>query len=131
MDAEGFCFCFFTAISKEAAWLFDRCRGASRGAAPRIKTPDIAGGRNARHYQSSEHQRWSSEVKRHDRYTCQKCGAHDVRLIADHIIEIDDGGASLDVSNGMTLCISCHNRKTAQAARARRWRIKSRSACEG
>jgi 5-methylcytosine-specific restriction protein A len=44
-----------------------------------------------------------------------------VRLIADHVIEIDDGGAPLDVNNGMTLCLSCHNRKTA-AARIERMR---------
>jgi len=89
--------------------------------APRISAPDTAGGRNARHYQSSEHQRWAFEVKRRDRFVCQKCGAQDTRLIADHIIEIVDGGAPLDVSNGMTLCIACHNRKTA-AARADRVR---------
>jgi 5-methylcytosine-specific restriction enzyme A len=95
---------------------------------PRIKTPDTAGGRNARHYQSSEHQRWALAVKRRDGFTCQNCGAIDVRLVADHIIEIDDGGAHLDVNNGMTLCVPCHNRKTAQAAQARRGRVKTRSA---
>jgi len=92
-----------------------------RTPAPRIKTPDTAGGQNARHYQSSQHQRWAFEVKRRDRFVCRKCGARDARLIADHIIEIVDGGAPLDVSNGMTLCIACHNRKTA-AARADRVR---------
>jgi 5-methylcytosine-specific restriction enzyme A len=54
-----------------------------------------------------------------------------VRLIADHIIEIDDGGAPLDFNNGMTLCVACHNKKTAQAAQARRGRVESRSARDG
>jgi 5-methylcytosine-specific restriction enzyme A len=96
--------------------------------APRITTPDTAGGRNSRHYQSSDHQRWATAVKRRDGFNCQKCGARDARLIADHIVEIDDGGAPLDVNNGMTLCIACHNRKTAQAAQARRGRVETRSA---
>ena len=89
---------------------------------PPITALETAGGRNLRHYQSSEHQRWTAAVKRRDGYACQKCGARDTRLIADHIIEIVDGGAPLDVSNGMTLCIACHNRKTAakRADRARR-----------
>jgi 5-methylcytosine-specific restriction protein A len=96
--------------------------------APRIKTPDTAGGRNSWHYQSREHQRWAAAVKCRDAFCCQKCGTRTVRLIADHITEIDDGGAPLDVSNGMTLCIACHNRKTAQVAQARRGRVETRSA---
>ena len=87
----------------------------------RIKVPETAGGRNARHYLSSDHQAWAASVKRRDGFTCRSCGARDVRLIADHVIEIDDGGAPLDVHQGMTLCIACHNRKTA-AARAERMR---------
>jgi hypothetical protein len=87
--------------------------------APRIKSPDTAGGRNARHYQSREHQHWAAAVKRRDRFACQKCGARDARLIADHVVEMEDGGAPLDVANGMTLCLACHNRKSA-AARADR-----------
>ena len=87
--------------------------------APRIKAPETAGGRNARHYQSPEHQDWALAVKRRDRFTCQECGTRDGRMIADHIVEIEDGGAALDPTNGQTLCLSCHNRKTA-AARSER-----------
>ena len=65
-------------------------------------------------------------VKHRDGFTCQTCGARDVRLLADHIIEIDDGGAPLDVTNGMTLCIACHNKKTTQAAQSRRGRLETR-----
>lgn len=88
---------------------------------PRITAPDTAGGRNVRHYQSQEHQKWAAAVKRRDGFACQKCGARQSRLIADHIIEIDEGGAPFDVNNGMTLCIACHNSKTA-ASRAERLR---------
>lgn len=87
----------------------------------RIKAPETAGGRNARHYLSSDHQAWAASVKRRDGFACRSCGMLGGRLIADHVIEIDDGGAPLDVNNGMTLCLPCHNRKTA-AARAERMR---------
>src|SRR5215475_8186537 len=41
------------------------------------------------------------------------------RLFADHIVEIRDGGAPFDVSNGQCLCGPHHLMKTAQARRAR------------
>lgn len=43
---------------------------------------------------------------------CQMCGARGTRLWADHIVEIKDGGAPFDLSNGQALCPSCHTRKT-------------------
>ena len=52
--------------------------------------------------------------------------ASDARLIADHVVEIEDGGAPLDVANGMTLCVACHNRKTAQARADRTRRLPGR-----
>lgn len=89
--------------------------------APRIKAPDTAGGRNASHYQSEAHRKWAAAVKHRDRWTCQKCGAtgRDVRLVADHIVEINDGGDPLNIANGTTLCQPCHNRKTRTAAAER------------
>jgi hypothetical protein len=42
-------------------------------------------------------------------------------LHADHIIERRDGGALLDIRNGLCRCVSCHVRKT-NAERARRLR---------
>src|SRR5262252_1319250 len=35
-----------------------------------------------------------------------------VRLFADHVHEIKDGGARLDPANVMFLCASCHTKKT-------------------
>lgn len=92
-------------------------------AAPRTRAPflDSAGGKNRDHYQSDEHRAWRYAVLRRDRFRCVKCGDHGpgVRLIADHIVEIEDGGPKLDVSNGQTLCASCSNQKTAHARRER------------
>lgn len=41
------------------------------------------------------------------------------RLFADHIVELQDGGAALDVRNGRCLCGSHHTAKTAQARATR------------
>jgi 5-methylcytosine-specific restriction endonuclease McrA len=49
---------------------------------------------------------------------CEQCGASGY-VIADHVIELRDGGASLDESNIMLLCSPCHGRKTAQRKRER------------
>lgn len=56
-----------------------------------------------------------------DGFRCVKCGAggRGVRLVADHIVEIADGGAPLDVANGQTLRMPHANIKTA-AVRAGR-----------
>jgi 5-methylcytosine-specific restriction enzyme A len=53
---------------------------------------------------------------------CVRCGAggRGVRIIADHINEVKDGGAELDPANVQMLCMACHGKKTAQARRARR-----------
>ena len=49
---------------------------------------------------------------------CEQCGARGF-VIADHKVEIRDGGARLDPSNIKLLCAKCHGRKTALAKRAR------------
>lgn len=59
------------------------------------------------------------------RWRCQaveggeRCRARG-RLYADHIIEIEDGGAKLDPGNGQALCHAHHEAKTAAARAARR-----------
>lgn len=67
-------------------------------------------------------------MKKRDNYTCQACGAHygdidssgkSVWLIADHIVELRDGGSPTDLANGRTLCAMCHSRKTASTTAER------------
>lgn len=41
------------------------------------------------------------------------------RVIGDHIVEIQDGGARLDRANVMLRCWPCHGRKTAAERRRR------------
>lgn len=45
---------------------------------------------------------------------CEKCGATDVRLYADHIVELKDGGAALDPANIQLLHGACHTKKTIE-----------------
>lgn len=45
--------------------------------------------------------------------------------IADHIVEIEDGGAKLSLSNLQSFCTSCHNTKTAEQKKLRGGGIKS------
>lgn len=49
---------------------------------------------------------------------CFKSEPH-VRLIADHTVEINDGGAKLDPRNRKMLCFTHHARKTAEEKRKR------------
>lgn len=45
--------------------------------------------------------------------------------VADHIIEIKDGGEKLSLDNIQSMCISCHNTKTASAKKDRVGVVKS------
>jgi 5-methylcytosine-specific restriction protein A len=94
--------------------------------APRLQTMDTRTARPEpkqvdQHYRSAEHRIWSAEVIRRSGGTCQgaACGRSNVRLFADHIVELKDGGAPFALSNGQALCGSCHSRKTAQERRQR------------
>lgn len=42
-----------------------------------------------------------------------------IRVFADHIVELKDGGAPLDEGNILLRCGSCHTRKTAAERRRR------------
>lgn len=84
----------------------------TRSAKPPVKQTD-------RFYVSAD---WRALVQilrsaRGDR--CEVCGRTNVRMFADHVVELQDGGAALDIRNLMLKCGSCHSRKTA-AERARR-----------
>jgi 5-methylcytosine-specific restriction enzyme A len=87
--------------------------------APRVKADE---------YTTPEFRAWRAQVLARAGYQCEAIDQHghrcsnarpEHRLIADHIKEIRDGGAVLDLSNGQCLCKSHHERKTF-AARAKR-----------
>ncbi len=44
---------------------------------------------------------------------CYRKGLTTAAQVTDHVIELENGGAKLDDSNLQSLCISCHNTKTA------------------
>lgn len=83
-----------------------------RSARPSPKTVDPF-------YLTPEYQAWRAEVIRRSGGRCQDALCRSpwrrgIRLFADHIVEIKDGGAPLDPDNGMTRCGSCHTRKTIE-----------------
>lgn len=71
-----------------------------------------------RFYQSKEWRALVARLKRQRGAWCERCGSAK-GLIADHIVELKDGGAALDDSNIELLCASHHGAKT-QAARVAR-----------
>lgn len=72
------------------------------------------------HYQTISHRAWASAVIARDGGRCQWPGcerrAPEHRVVADHIVELKDGGAPFDLANGRCLCVQ-HN--TAKGLRAR------------
>ena len=72
-------------------------------------------------YSTPEYRAWAAEVKRYAGWRCEAkgCGVTGVRLFADHIVEIQDGGARLDIRNGQCLCQRHHVAKTV-AERSKR-----------
>jgi 5-methylcytosine-specific restriction endonuclease McrA len=89
-------------------------RHDTRTALPPVKQPDP-------HYSSRAHRNWRAAVIARAGHACQRCGRRGGRLFADHVVELRDGGAALDVTNGQALCAACHTTKTV-AARATRMR---------
>ena len=58
---------------------------------------------------SARHKEWSLAVLRRDCWECQHCGYKGRALIAHHIEPFSKNHAlRFDVSNGLTLCRSCH-----------------------
>ncbi len=75
-------------------------------------------------YQTPEYRQWRCNVIGRAGGRCQdpRCAQPDrtgIRLFADHVIELKDGGAPFDPDNGLARCGSCHTRKTI-AERVRR-----------
>jgi hypothetical protein len=80
----------------------------------------------ARGYCDKAHRAWRQAVLTRDAWQCQACGRVCSGLReaqADHVVPISQGGSRYDLSNGQTLCIACHSRKTraenAAAARGK------------
>lgn len=68
-----------------------------------------------RGYCDKAHRAWRQAVLTRDAWQCQACGrvCGDKREAhADHIVPISQGGGRYSLSNGQTLCIACHGRKT-------------------
>lgn len=56
-----------------------------------------------------------------DKYTCQACGTVTLDLEVDHIVNIAQGGSD-DDANLQSLCVPCHQLKTAtEAAQGGGW----------
>jgi 5-methylcytosine-specific restriction protein A len=66
-------------------------------------------------YRKPEYESWRAEVIQRAGGACQHpgCGRRGVRLFADHIHEVRDGGAPFDPMNGQALCSRHHTLKTA------------------
>jgi 5-methylcytosine-specific restriction protein A len=86
---------------------------------PRVKADE---------YTTPEFRAWRAQVLARAGWQCEAIDQHgcrcsnarpEHRIIADHIVELKDGGSLLDLNNGQALCKSHHERKTF-AARARR-----------
>jgi hypothetical protein len=75
-------------------------------------------------YQNALHRQWSAAVIERDGGRCQWPGCDKAapmhRVVADHIIEVKDGGARFDIANGQCLCVQ-HN--TLKGARSRASRM--------
>jgi 5-methylcytosine-specific restriction enzyme A len=99
-----------------------------RSLAPALRQADMRAARPEQKqadpiYATADHRAWRAEVIRRAGGMCQApgCNRSGVRLFADHVVELRDGGAATDLGNGQALCGACHSLKTA-AARAQRQR---------
>lgn len=96
--------------------------GRLRSAAPqRLRTPPKEADPQ---YRDPRHAEWAREVVRRAGGRCQWPGctkaapAH--RMVADHIVELKDGGARFDPANGQCLCVEHNTKKGVEARTARR-----------
>jgi hypothetical protein len=66
---------------------------------------------NQRGRDSSELSQWRKQVYLRNNFTCQQCGYHGRSLHAHHIKSYSDyPELRFDISNGLTVCISCHEK---------------------
>ena len=76
------------------------------------RTVQLPPKQRAQIYGTPEHVAWSRAVVVRAGRQCQQCGTTHGRMHADHIKEVKDGGALLDMANGQCLCHACHTVKT-------------------
>lgn len=73
---------------------------------------------------------WRAEVVRRAGGQCEarvkgvRCSKSypEHRMYADHVVELSDGGSLTNINNGMCLCASHHEIKTAEARKLRQQR---------
>ncbi len=67
---------------------------------------------------SPEYIQWRRAIYIRDNFTCQRCGKYGVKLEAHHIKQFaTHPELRFDISNGITLCKSCHRGGDAQCHR--------------
>lgn len=94
----------------------ERQRGSNSHRWQGGKTSEAMKLRNSREYAA-----WREAVFARDNYTCQECGSHGGKLNADHIKPFSTHPElRLDVSNGRTLCFTCHTKTETWGYGARR-----------
>lgn len=78
-------------------------------------------------YSTAAHRSWRTQVKQRAGYRCEwilqdgsRCNVREAKMYADHVVEVRDGGALHDLSNGMCLCASHHTIKTVRVSRERK-----------
>jgi 5-methylcytosine-specific restriction enzyme A len=79
-------------------------------------------------YNTPEFRAWREQVMNRADYRCEaierglRCTNRwpEHRMIADHIVELKDGGQPFDIANGQCLCAMHHRTKTI-TARSRRF----------
>lgn len=66
-------------------------------------------GNPRKRHRPSRHAAWARAVISRDSATCRRCGCSGVEMHAHHIVSYkDDAALRWDVTNGETLCFSCH-----------------------
>ncbi len=69
---------------------------------------------------SASYKKWRQQVLKRDNFTCVKCGQQEGTLNADHIKRFADfPELRLEVTNGQTLCESCHRQTPTFGNRGR------------
>lgn len=77
----------------------------------------------AKDMQRLEYRLWREEVFKRDRYACVWCGGGSGKLEADHIRPYSlFPELGYEVSNGRTLCKTCHAKTPSYKGRIRHWR---------